>query len=100
MLGLTLILAILITSIPFAFANGNGELPPGYSPGYWKHQCKAWILLRGHLHETNIAGLAASIGYTVEEAYDIFTTGNNADGHKTDLANLFNAAAGYGPYIE
>ena len=58
------------------------------------------VLSRGHLHETNLVALAASFGYEVQDAYDEFTTGNNADGHKTDLANLFNAAAGYGPYEE
>ena len=99
MLGLALIMAILLTSIPVAFANGNGG-EPGYSPGYWKHQCKASFLGRGRLHETEIVALAASIGYTVEEAYLEFTTGNNSDGAWTDLANLFNAAAGLDPYEE
>ena len=73
---------------------------PGLSPGYWKHQCKVWVLGRGHLHETELVALAASFGYTVEQAYEEFTTGNNRDGSKTDLANLFNAAAGYGVYLD
>ena len=68
MLGLALIMAILFTSIPVAFANGNGG-EPGYSPGYWKHQCKASFLGRGRLHETELDDLAASFGSSVEEAY-------------------------------
>ena len=99
LLGPALIMAILITSIPVAFSNGNGELEPGYSPGYWKHQCKAYVYGRGHLHE-DIETLAGMLFMTVEEALEIFTTGNNSDGTWTDLGNLFNWAAGYGPYEE
>ena len=98
LLGPALIMAILITSIPVVFSNGG--LEPGYSPGYWKHQCKVWILERGHLHEPDLDIYAASFGYDVQQAYDEFTDGNNSDGHWTWLANEFNAAAGYGPYIE
>ena len=93
-------MAILFTSIPVAFANGNGGLEPGYSPGYWKHQCRASFLGRGRLHETDLDGLLTIVGLSLEDAYLEFTTGNNSDGHKTDLANLFNAAAGYGDYLE
>ena len=100
MLGLALIMAILFTSIPVAFANGNGGREPGYSPGYWKHQCKVWILGRGRLHEAELDDLADSFGYTVMDAYLEFTTGNNSDGAWTDLANQFNDAAGLDPYEE
>ena len=98
LLGPALIMAILITSIPVAFSNGC--LEPGYSPGYWKHQCKVMILGRGHLHEPGLAALAASFGYTVQQAFDEFNEGNNSDGHWTWLANQFNDAAGLGPYEE
>ena len=98
MLGPALIMAILITSIPVAFANGEDE--PGYSPGYWKHQLKVMIRGRGHLHETHLDALLTDIGLSLEVAYALFTTGNNSDGAWTDLANLFNTAAGREPYIE
>ncbi len=102
MLGLALIMAMLMTAIPAAFANGNGGREPGYSPGYWKHQCKAWVTGRGRPHYTyaQLTEWANDFGYTVEIAYDEFTTGNNADGAWTDLANLFNDAAGLDPYEE
>ena len=92
-------MAMLMTAIPAAFANGNG-LEPGYSPGYWKHQCKAWVTGRGRLHREDLDVLAGLVGIPIVDAYEIFTTGNNADGRWTDLANQFNAAAGYGDYIE
>ena len=89
---------MLMTAIPAAFA--NGEDLPGYSPGYWKHQCKAWVTGRGRLHREDLDVLAGLVDIPIEDAYEIFTTGNNADGHKTDLANLFNDAAGLDPYEE
>ncbi len=95
-------MAIFIPSIPVAFANGNGGREPGYSPGYWKHQCKAYVLERGRLHYTRaeLEDFAAEFGYEVMDAYLEFTTGNNSGGAWTDLANLFNDAAGLDPYEE
>lgn len=52
---------------------------PELSPGYWKHQVKVWILGRGRLHETELDVLAASFGYTVQDAYDELTTGARAE---------------------
>ena len=99
LLGPALIMAILLTSIPVAFSNGG--LEPGYSPGYWKHQCKVAVTGRGHLHEPLIEAMAISIGFdSVEDALEAFTEGNNSDGYWTWLANEFNALKGLAPYEE
>ena len=97
-----LIMAIFVTSVPLALANGNGELPPGYSPGYWKHQCQVIATERGNLQEDydDMIDWIDELNFAdATDAWNFFK-GNNSDGHKTDLANEFNALAGYGPYVE
>ena len=97
--GMAVLLSIMLLAIPTAFAC---EPPPepGHSPGYWKHQCQVWVTGRGHLHETNIEWLATQTSAgDVYAAYAIFKD-PGLNWMWLDLANEFNAAAGYGPYIE
>jgi len=66
----------------------------GKSPGYWKHECKVLLgLIGGRLHEPMFPTWLGMLGMTVEEAYEVFTTGTAAERYA--LANAFNELAGY-----
>ena len=97
-IGIAILMVSILTST-IAITTVNACLLPGYSPGYWKHQCKAYIDGRGRLQETGIVDLAHDIGKTVKEAYDIFTDPSK-NSLWLGLANQFNAAAGLAPYVE
>ena len=115
-LGLTgLILIVLM--VPMVFANGNGERPPGYSPGYWKHQLKAMFNQRGRMQEegnmgdyedyianeidtSSINGLAGDpTQFELRDAFEAFTDPSYNHMWLT-IANWFNDAAGLAPYTD
>jgi len=89
---------------------------PGESPGYWKHQVKAFVDGRGHLHETNIEALSVLINaaanpwglplmpdtdsnsvFDIYDAYNIFTNPMYNE-LWLDLANWYNMLTGRSPY--
>jgi len=108
-LGLT-VLALVVLMVPSVLANGNGERPPGYSPGYWKHQLKAHYNDRGHMQESwdDMLAYEAFIqtnydaGFTLYGAYLDFTdtSMNNSEDAWLTIANWFNDAAGLAPYTD
>lgn len=85
-------------------------LEPGYTPGFWKHNIGVALGYNpGHysafrdgtkLTEAMLQGYAATVGVTLEEAYDALTTHRvpGANMIRADMANAFNDAAGYGPF--
>ena len=94
--GALILLSIMLISFPAVFA-----CPPGYSPGYWKSQCMKDV--KGRTTEWDLEALIAKMPepyntWTVMQFYTAFKTGNNKYGYWTDLANLFNTAAGLAPY--
>jgi hypothetical protein len=50
-----------------------------------------------------LQGYAATVGVTLEEAYAAVSAKGNTEGQaqiRADMANAFNAAAGYGPFVD
>jgi hypothetical protein len=85
------------------------KLLPGYTPGFWKHNIGValgynpgnYSAFRDgtKLTEAMLQGYATTIGVTLQEAYDALTAkGPGMDMVRADMANAFNAAAGYGPF--
>ena len=103
-------IALLVLMVPLVFANGNGERPPGYSPGYWKHQLKAHYDERGRMQESwnDMLFYEAFIqvnhepSFTLLGAYLDFTdtSMNNSEDAWLTIANWFNDAAGRAPYVD
>jgi len=101
-LGLT---AVTLTALMVSMAFGC-ELPPGYSPGYWKHNVKVYVegigSYSGYESAATMEAYEAAIasahpGFTLELANMIFQDKD----YKylwLPLANAFNAAAGLAPY--
>lgn len=111
------LLAVFILAFPVLAC-----LPPGESPGYWKHQVVAYVEEQGAIHEPDIVGLTAEINYywslgpplpwpwlpmvpdtngdgvfTIMDAYAIFTD----KAYKTywlALADYYNGVSGRAPY--
>jgi len=55
------------------------------------------------LTATLLETYAATVGVTLEEAYAAVSARGNREGQaqiRADMANAFNAAAGYGPFID
>jgi hypothetical protein len=84
-------------------------LRPGYTPGFWKHNIGvalgynkgAYSAFRDGTKLTLVMlqGYAATVGVTLQEAYeDLTAIGPGMDTVRADMANAFNAAAGYGPF--
>jgi hypothetical protein len=116
-LGSTVIM-LLALLVPMVFA--NGELPPGYSPGYWKHQLKVMFNGRGRMQEAGnmfdyedyiadnidtsaIEGLSGDPNeFELEDAFLAFTdtSMNNSEDAWLTIANWFNEAAGLEPYVD
>ncbi len=113
--GLTL-LALVVLMVPPVFANGD-ERPPGYSPGYWKHQLKAMFNGRGHMHEEgnmedyedtianemNTSAINDLSGdpsqFELRDAFEAFIDPSYNHMWLT-IANWFNEAAGRKPYVD
>jgi hypothetical protein len=89
------------------------ELPmeTGYTPGFWKHNIGvalgynpgAYSAFRDgtKLTAEMLEMYAATVGVTLQEAYEALTAkGPHMDTVRADMANAFNAAAGYGPFID
>jgi hypothetical protein len=89
------------------------ELPlcTGYTPGFWKHNIGvalgynpgAYSAFRDgtKLTAAMLQGYAATVGVTLKEAYRALTAkGPHMDMVRADMANAFNAAAGYGPFVD
>jgi hypothetical protein len=85
---------------------------PGLSPGFWKHNISVALgLSKGsfssphegdpHLTLEDLQGWATEIGVTLQEAYYALNArGPGMDVVRLDMANAFNAAAGFGPYMD
>ena len=89
------------------------QLCPGYTPGFWKHNIGVALgYNRGDysafrdgtkLTLALLQGYAATVGVTLEEAYAAVSAKGNTEGEaqiRADMANAFNEAAGYGPFID
>jgi hypothetical protein len=86
-------------------------LEPGYTPGFWKHNIGVALgYNRGSysafrdgtkLTMEMLEGYATTVGVTLQEAYDAVSAKGNREGQasiRANMANAFNAAAGYGPF--
>ena len=100
-------ITLMVLMVPLVFANGNGERPPGYSPGYWKHQLKAHYNDRGHMQESwqNMMNYEAYIQSTYEPSFTLYGayldfTDPSMNHMWLTIANWFNDAAGLAPYTD
>jgi hypothetical protein len=110
---LPLLLSVMVT--PVAFAECDPEPPDnhcngtGYTPGFWKHNIRVALeLTRGSysafddgtkVTEVDLLTWAGDIGVSLEEALeDLTARGPGSEATRTDMANAFNAAAGFGPF--
>lgn len=84
---------------------------PGYTPGFWKHNIGVALGYNPgdysafsdgtKLTAAMLAGYATTVGVTLEEAYEALSAkGPGMDTVRADMANAFNTAAGYGPFVE
>jgi hypothetical protein len=85
-------------------------LMPGYTPGFWKHNIGVALgYNRGKYSAFNdgtkltlamLQGYAADVGVTLEQAYAAVNAKGGPPNNmiRADMANAFNAAAGYGPF--
>lgn len=92
------------------------EMSDGFTPGFWKHNIGvalgynpgAYSAFSGgpldgvHLTEAMLQGYATTVGVTFQQAYNVLSTGGGGAiaQARIDMANAFNAAAGYGPFVE
>ena len=83
----------------------------GLSPGFWKHNIRVLLGYPGrysfpHPGEPRITDSILNdylgvIGVTAQEAYDALTAGGpGSSSIRLNIANMFNAAAGYTPYSD
>jgi hypothetical protein len=84
----------------------------GLSPGFWKHNIAVYLGYNPgrysvphedepRINGSTLEGYLASIGVTPEEAYEALTAkGKGSATIRLDMANAFNAAAGYTPYSD
>lgn len=87
---------------------------PGFTPGFWKHNIAVALEysdgafsafsggpLDGEKCSVDLLNtLAGIVGVSLEEAYEVMSTGGGGAiaQARIDMANAFNAAAGYGPF--
>jgi hypothetical protein len=112
----------LVDLIDGAYNNNHCHLPveiyesplcPGYTPGFWKHNIGVALgYNRGEysafrdgtkLTAAMLAGYATTVGVTLEEAYAAVSAKGNTEGQaqiRADIANAFNAVAGYDPFVD
>jgi len=85
----------------------------GYTPGFWKHNIGVALGYNPgnysafsdgtKLTSALLQGYAATVGKTLEEAYAAVSAKGNTEGQaqiRANMANLFNEAAGYGPFVD
>jgi len=82
----------------------------GYTPGFWKHNIGVALGYNPgaysafndgtKLTKAMLEGYAATVGVTLQEAYDALNTKGQPASTRIDMANAFNAAAGYGPFVD
>ena len=83
----------------------------GLSPGFWKHNIRVALDFPGRysvphdgeprITEEILLAYASDIGVTLEEALEALTAkGPGSDTIRLNMANAFNAAAGYEPYSD
>jgi len=88
-------------------------LEPGLTPGFWKHNIGVYLGLNPGKYSAfpdgtkltgpMLEGFAATVGVSLQEAYDAVSAKGNTAGQaaiRADMANAFNAAAGYGPFVD
>jgi hypothetical protein len=88
-------------------------LESGYTPGFWKHNIGVCLgYSPGHFSAFNdgtkltcelLQGYATTVGVSLEDAYAALNSKGNKNGEaaiRADMANAFNAAAGYGPFVD
>jgi len=97
--------------VPVVFANGNGNGEPGYTPGFWKHNIGVALGENpgGYsafndgtkLTATMLQGFADSIPVTLADAYAALSAkGPGMNTVRDGMANAFNTAAGYDPFVD
>ena len=102
---------LIVMLVPPVFANGNGNGEPGYTPGFWKHNIGVYLGENpGGYSAFNdgtkvdaemLEELFADLDVTPEEAYEALSAkGPGMDTVRADMANAFNVAAGYGPFVD
>ena len=115
-IALALVGLLFALAVPFVFAECEPPCPPcectGYTPGFWKHNIGVALgYNRGDysafrdgtkLTLAMLQGYAATVGVTLEEAYAALSAHGfeGADQVRANMANAFNAAAGYGPFAD
>ena len=84
----------------------------GLSPGFWKHNLKVYLGFTNgrysvphpgqpRISNSILESYLADIGVSAEQAYaDLTTRGPGSSSIRLDMANMFNAAAGYTPYSD
>ena len=128
-LGLFASLTLMVLMVPSVFACGGPPPPePGPSPGWWRRQVKGWVELKGHTHVTweQLDAWTGMIGgyygiappefygyalvpissfdtdgdsdFDIVDAYNVFSVWPSKF-MRVELANWYNWAAGFGPYV-
>jgi len=106
----TLIGIVTVAFVALMITNASACLP-GYTPGFWKHNIGvalgynpgAYSAFRDgtKLTAAMLAGYATTVGVTLEAAYAALSAkGPGMNTVRADMANAFNAAAGYGPFVD
>ncbi len=89
---------------------------PGFTPGFWKHNIGVALGYTNGAFSAFEGGpldgqkvtlsllndLAATVGVSLQTAYTVMSTGGGGAiaQARIDMANAFNAAAGYGPFVD
>jgi len=112
----TLIGIVTVAFVVLMITNASACLPPGMTPGFWKHNIKVRLgltngaysalpdgtkltnaMMDGYL--TTVRSLSVNPTLTFAQALAYLNLpGWSAD--RTNMANWFNAAAGYGPFVD
>ena len=110
----------LIDWIDGEFNNNHCHLPveiyslpleTGYTPGFWKHNIGVALGYNNGAYSAFRDGTkltlamlqtyAATVGVTLKQAYQALSArGPHMDTVRADMANAFNAAAGFGPFMD
>ncbi|MDH5495430.1 MAG: hypothetical protein OEY24_07005 [Candidatus Bathyarchaeota archaeon] len=105
-LGVT-VFALMVLIVSPVFACEPPPPEPGYSPGFWKHEVRAYVEGKGRLHHT-MAEMESFESYIITYIDSGFTLSwaNMAFWDKSmksmwlTVANWFNEAAGLAPYTD